>query len=162
MFLPVFCLLTTVCLASFDNKVFIITADHGHTAMPTDLKYKDKNWLGMEVLKDAEMSCKLNLNFGDEEKPDTGAQKAEKNNNNLHIWELGEYLKTVGEFVEQATTQVVENKILAPKEIAKLFADPATGQPLKNGAAEKAESANIISALNGPMAHIYVRAFSFF
>ena len=24
----------------FDNKIFIITADHGHTAMPTDLRYE--------------------------------------------------------------------------------------------------------------------------
>ncbi len=143
----------------FDNKIFIIVADHGHTAMPTDLEYKDKNWLGFEVMKDAEMSCKLKLDFIDPENPDhiTGAQKAELANNNLHIWELGDYLKTIGEFVEQATTQVVENKILAPKEIAELFTDPATGQPLRNGAVEKAESANIIAALNGPMAHIYVK-----
>ncbi len=38
-----------------------------------------------------------------------------------------------------------------------MFTDPVTGQPLKNGAAEKEEIANIITALNGPMAHVYVK-----
>jgi hypothetical protein len=101
----------------------------------------------------------LNLNFEDPTDPDETniAKEAELNNNNLHIWELADYLKMVGEYVEQTTTEVVANKVLAPKEIAKLFIDPSTGQPLKNGAVEKIEDANIIAAFNGPMAHIYIK-----
>ena len=86
-------------LGEFDNKIFIILSDHGETAMPTNLKYRDKNWLGITVAKDAEMSCALKLDFVDPENPDhiTSAQKAEQANNNLHIWELAEALSALNE-----------------------------------------------------------------
>src|SRR3989304_7168950 len=153
MFLPVFCLLTTVCLASFDNKIFIITADHGHTAMPTDLTYRDKNWLGVEVDKPAEMSCKLKLDFGDPEKPNsiTREQLAELNNNNLHIWELGEVFKAAGSI--QNTVVRNKYKILAPREIETVFA--TAGVPIAFRSTSKSDEAHIVAALNGPMAHIY-------
>src|SRR3989304_5125898 len=146
-------------LEEFDNKIFIIVADHGLTAMPTDLKYKDINWLDITVQKDAEISCKLKLNFIDPENHDhiTSAQRAEQANNNLHIWELGEMLKAVGEVVEQATGIGLGKKVLAPKEIAQLFIDSNTGKPINNGAVEGLEDANVIAAMNGPMAHIYVK-----
>ena len=71
----------------FDNKIFVIVSDHGMTAMPTGLTYRDKNWLGIEGDKLVEMSCTLNLDLFDPESPDniTSAQKAELAKNNLHI-----------------------------------------------------------------------------
>ena len=140
----------------FDNKIFVIVADHGMTAMPMDLKYKDTNWLGNEVLKDAEMSCKLKLDFVDPEFPDhiTSAQKAERANNNLHIWELGEVFKAIGE------NGWGQYKVLAPNEIAKLYKkiDKVTNQivELPYGATVKVEEADVIVGLNGPMAHVYL------
>ena len=135
-------------LGEFDNKIFMIVADHGHTAMPEKIVDPDS-----EQLTEVFAKCELDLNMKSEKK-----RAMERNlNNNLHIWELGDYLKIVGEFVEQVSSQLVENKVLAPKEITKLFIDPATGQPPRNGAVEKEEDANIIAALNGPMAHVYVK-----
>ena len=138
----------------FDNKIFIITADHGHTAMPHNYTVDitdPETGQTKSVIPDT--SCKLKLKHFDRK----DIQEPELANNNLHIWELGDYLKTVGEVVEQATGIQLENKVLAPKEIARLFTNPATGNPLPNGAAEKLEDADIIAAFNGPMAHIYVK-----
>lgn len=133
----------------FNNKIFIIVADHGMTAMPE---------FGPVILPDGRIvepdtSCKLNIKDFD----DVDVQDAEKTNNNLHIWELGDFLKTVGEVVEQTTGVELNNRILAPKEIAQLFKDPETGEPLPNGMVEKEEDTTIIGAFNGPMAHIYLK-----
>ncbi|HDH13656.1 MAG TPA: hypothetical protein ENG83_15915, partial [Nitrospirae bacterium] len=129
-------------LDEFDNKIFIITADHGHTAMPTDMTYKDTDWLGMQVDRPADTSCKLKLEFGDPETPDTSAQMAELENNNLHIWELGNLFTQFPSPIEG-----IELKVLAPVEIADEV----------SGATADINEANIISALNGPMAHIYIK-----
>jgi type I phosphodiesterase/nucleotide pyrophosphatase/transglutaminase superfamily protein len=129
----------------FDNKIFVIVADHGHTAMPTNLTYKSK-WLGMDVDKPAEMSCGRKTDFGDADNPNTRAQNAELNNNNLHIWELGELFKAVGKF----TGGSFSYRVLAPESIADLFSDE------EYGARSSLSDANVIAALNGPMAHIYV------
>ncbi|HDL15931.1 MAG TPA: hypothetical protein ENH28_07265, partial [Euryarchaeota archaeon] len=140
-------------LGEFDNKIFIITADHGHTAMPTNLTYKDKNWLGMEVERPAEMSCKLNLDFVDPDNPNavTREQLAELNNNNLHIWELGEIFKAVGSI----QNTVVRNKyrLLVPQIIEEVFDNQ--GVPMEYRATSKTNNADIVAAFNGPMAHIY-------
>lgn len=62
----------------FDNKIFIIVADHGMTAMP---EFEDVTLPSGEVVK-PDNSCKLNVNnFGD-----AIIQAREKENNNLHIW----------------------------------------------------------------------------
>ena len=134
----------------FENKIFIITADHGHTAMPTDLKYKDEDDAGNVQYKDAEMSCKLKLDFVNPEFPDfiTSAQNAEKANNNLHIWELGEVMRQTG-FLKGA--EGLDFAVMAPQEIASLYAQ------FSYGAKADTTTANIIAALNGPMAHIYVK-----
>lgn len=126
----------------FDNKIFIIVSDHGMTAMPTDLKYRDKNWLGITVDKDAEMSCTLKLDFVDPENPDhiTSAQKAELANNNLHIWELAEV------FTKYVPTEA-GIKLLAPAELNN------TGVNIT----QKIDEANVVAALNGPMGQIYVK-----
>ncbi|MEW5744066.1 MAG: alkaline phosphatase family protein [Nitrospirota bacterium] len=143
-------------LDEFDNKIFIIVADHGHTAMPTNMTYRDRNWLGVTVVKPAEISCKLKLNLADPLNPEdyTSAQKAELANNNLHIWELAEMLKSIGEL------GLAPYKVLAPKEIADLYKvkDRVTGKVIKlpYGAAERSDEADLIVGLNGPMAHVYV------
>ena len=136
-------------LDEFDNKIFIIVSDHGMTEMPDFSKTTLPS--GEEIEPDT--SCELKLDNFDDAKN----QAREKENNNLHIWELADILKTVGEAVEQATAIELENRVLAPVEIAELFRDPQTGNPLPNGAADKLVDANIIAAFNGPMAHIYVK-----
>jgi hypothetical protein len=70
---------------------------------------------------------------------------------------LADFLKTVGEVVEQTAGEKLNSKVLVPIEIAQLFKDPKTGSALPNGAVEKKGDANIIAAFNGPMAHIYVK-----
>ena len=92
-------------LGEFDNKIFIIVADHGMTAMPTDLTYVSPI---DELPWPAEMSCKLKLKGFNR----IDIQEAEKANNNLHIWELAEVLKGVGE--ENNEWWI---KVLAPIEI---------------------------------------------
>ena len=141
-------------LDEFDNKIFIIVADHGHTQMPMNLKFKmpvktyDPANNPIEILQefDADTSCKLNLDFGSADDPDAKAIKAEQANNNLHIWELAEVFKAIG---KSGSTQY---KVLAPQPIAKLY----TGIPY--GATSNINNANIIAALNGPMAHIYLKS----
>ena len=134
-------------VGEFDNKIFIITADHGHTAMPHPIYYKDPKD-GQQ--KEADTSCKLNIKDFDKE----NTQNKEKYNNNLHIWELGEVLKAVGEY------GLGQYKVLAPKEIAELYKkkDRTTKQigALPYGATDKVETADIIVGFNGPMAHVYV------
>ena len=79
-------------------------------------------------------------------------QDAEKHNNNLHIWELAEGLRSLQEYRGD-----LDYRVLAPKEIASLYKDSPSGArsslDLDNGA-------NVIAALNGPMAHIYLRSSS--
>ncbi len=139
------------------------------TEMPTDLFYeRERTYIDLmtgneQTIIDyprAEMSCSLKLDFQiDPDNPEAGKnkRKAELANNNLHIWELAEVLKVVGEVVEQTTEQKLSYRVLSPAEIAQLFKDPQTLRPLQNGAAERKEDANIIAAFNGPMAHIYVK-----
>jgi hypothetical protein len=150
----------------FDNKIFIITADHGHTAMPTELKYKK-----MKVFVDPESGnvftwiedvpigadCKLKTDFQDspnDKFAGKNAQSDELSNNNLHIWELGEVMKSIGE------NGWGQYKVLTPKEIAKLYKriDKVTNKAIEMpyGATATIEKADIIVGLNGPMAHVYL------
>ncbi len=122
-------------LGEFDNKIFIITADHGHTAMPTDLPQIPDEEGNMY---DADTSCKLKLDDFDKD----DRKYPELANNNLHIWELGEVFTLF-----PSPTPGVELKVLAPKEIAEIL----------DGATSEIKEANVIAALNGPMAHIYIK-----
>lgn len=134
--------------------MFVIVSDHGETQMPTDLKYRDTNWLGMKVDRDAEMSCVLKTEFGDADNPDVSAQKAERENNSLHIWELGEMFKAIG---KAGNAKYV---ILAPQAISKIFTVESSSTLVPEsaaGATADIKQANVIAALNGPMAHIYLR-----
>jgi hypothetical protein len=104
----------------------------------------------------AEMSCKFKLDFADPEDTDqiNNAKEAERNNNNLHIWELGELMKAIG--ISGGT----QYRILAPASIAKLYtATTSTGltYELPQGATANIDKANVIAALNGPMAHVYLK-----
>ncbi len=129
----------------FDNKIFIITADHGHTAMPADYKVDITNpATGQVKTVTPETSCELILKKFDTFK----VQAPELANNNLHIWELGEVLKLTG-FLKGADG--LDFAVMAPKEIASLY------KQFPYGAKPDADSANIIAAFNGPMAHIYVK-----
>jgi transglutaminase-like putative cysteine protease len=129
-------------LDEFDNKIFIIVADHGMTAMPTDQSYNDKNWLGQTVIREAKTDCELQLDFIEDD-----IQNAELANNNLHTWEFAKLLNTVGMV---KGNNGLDYKTLAPEEISELF----TGN---YGANAKETEANVIAALNGPMAHIYLK-----
>ncbi len=125
----------------FDNKIFIITADHGHTAMPIfgTITLPD----GRTIVPDT--SCKLNVNNFNRK----NVQDAELANNNLHIWELAEIMKELptGEVTPEG--KATYYKILAPSEIvAANKGETTTNDP---------NSASIIAALNGPMAHLYVK-----
>jgi hypothetical protein len=134
----------------FDNKIFVIVADHGHTAMPTDLTYKSK-WLGIDVDKTAEMSCAFKADFGNTGNPNKRVQKAERNNNNLHVWELGELFSAIGG-IEGALVRT-KYKLLAPDEIEKFFLN--SGVPDEFSPTSTIDEADVVAALNGPMAHIY-------
>jgi hypothetical protein len=137
----------------FDNKIFIIVADHGHTAMPTNLTYpitlewidESGNIQTQDDYREAEMSCSLKLKgFNKEE-----IQLPELANNNLHIWELGEVLRAMptGELTPEG--KKIYYKVLSPPEIVDANRGETTTTDLKQ--------ANVIVALNGPMAHIYVK-----
>ncbi len=134
-------------LDEFDNKIFIITSDHGHTTMPTDLPPMPGD---DGKLYDADISGKFKVK--DFDKKDN--KYPELANNNLHIWELGEMFKSVGSI--QGTVVWNKYKVLAPEEIADMFKNEA-GNELSAGATDKTENAHIIAALNGPMAHVYVQ-----
>jgi predicted AlkP superfamily pyrophosphatase or phosphodiesterase len=151
----------------FENKIFIVTADHGHTAMPTNLQYLYESPLYdpetgdfiriNQTYREAEMSCELKTNFAFNSKysyAGKNARNAERENNNLHIWELGEMMRAIGE------NGWGQYKILAPKEITKLYKikDKVTNQIVEMlyGATAKVEKADIIVGLNGPMAHVYL------
>jgi hypothetical protein len=137
----------------FNNKIFIVVADHGHTAMPLPevmtLPEKDDNGNLIKTWN-GEATCELRLDSFGKKK----GQYPELANNNLHIWELAEILKTVG---QKGWGQY---KVAAPKEIADLYMikDKTTNKifELPFGATAKIENADIIVGLNGPMAHIYV------
>jgi hypothetical protein len=96
------------------------------TGMPMDLKYKHRNWLGVEVEKEAYVSCKMNVKFVDPDNPKMAleSQKAERSNNNLHIWELAEGLRNVGSIGGQ---QGLSFAVLAPQEVAKLYDEYSYG-----------------------------------
>jgi predicted AlkP superfamily pyrophosphatase or phosphodiesterase len=124
----------------FDNKIFIVVADHGMMAMPTDLRYErtqtHEDDMGIHELTEypyAETSCKLNLDFDSSD-----AKEAERHNNNLHIWELGEVIAFFGK------------KALGPTELV----EPVE---ITKGITKDLSSADIVATLNGPMAHIYVK-----
>jgi hypothetical protein len=141
-------------IGEFDNKIFIVVADHGHTQMPMELTYtyKVKKETGGvdEYPMPAEMSCKFKLDFADPEDTDqiNNAKEAERNNNNLHIWELGEVMKQTG-FLKG--DEGLNYAVMAPQEITSLYTQ------YSYGAKPDTTSANIIAALNGPMAHIYIK-----
>ena len=151
----------------FDNKIFIITADHGHTAMPTNLKYKREQTIligeNEQTIIDyppAEMSCKLKLDFQiSPTYPNVGRnnRRSELANNNLHIWELAEVFSKLSEKMDYGlwsdtiTGMQEDLGILTSAQIAKDYED-------SDAVTSNLEMANVLAAFNGPMAHIYVKA----
>jgi len=143
----------------FENKLFIIIADHGMTAMPTSFIYnasfKWSNPDGTEYTTQAPLpanpTCELRLDFADPNDPNmvTDAMKAEHENNNLHIWEFGEVMRGMptGELTPEG--KKIYYKFLAPAEIVGANKSETTTTDLNQ--------ASMISALNGPMAHIYIK-----
>lgn len=135
-------------LDEFDNKIFIIVADHGMTAMPWNYTVPITNPVtGQTKQIKPETSCSLKLEKFDAYK----VQAHEQANNNLHIWELGEILKTAAE------ESGLFFKVLAPVPIAALFKDKNQDET-PYGATSEIVKANVIAALNGPMAHIYLKS----
>lgn len=136
----------------FDNKVFIIVADHGHTAMPDssqmtiDERDEDGNlintWNGYN-------SCELKLDKFNSKK----VYYPELANNNLHIWELGEMFKSVGLNIEDSTWWF---KVLVPVEISALnkVKDKKTKELIDAPYGAINSNPDIIVGLNGPMAHV--------
>jgi hypothetical protein len=138
----------------FDNKIFIVTADHGHTAMPLPdqmtLPIPIKNEIGQVIdwkIWQGDALCELKLNNLNTDK----SKYPELANNNLHIRELATMFNKVG------TIFGLNYKVLAPEPIASLLKDEGT-QELPYGATEDMNKANVVAALNGPMAHIYLRS----
>jgi hypothetical protein len=131
----------------FDNKIFIITSDHGHTGMaefgPTTVTVGTK-----QITFTPDTSCKLKLEgFGDEE-----TQYPEKYNNNLHIWELGNLLGVINQGQGLRDRGIVY-KLLVPEEVATGYEEiPEAYRPTSD-----INEANVIAALNGPMAHVYLK-----
>jgi len=137
----------------FENKIFVIVADHGQTAMPTNLSYPltlesvDVDGIvlpSITINLPVEMSCELKLEgFNKKEVP-----LPEKFNNNLHIWELANLF--------QQFDPAEGWRLLVPKEI-----EQAIIAGLKQGEVAAVTSdinqANVIAAMNGPMAHVYLR-----
>jgi len=98
----------------------------------------------------AEMSCKFEI----EHFYLSDVREAEQANNNLHIWELADVFKALGSIQNSFVTP--KYKVLAPKEVASLFRDEKNAE-LSAGATSEIGNAQIITALNGPMSHIYVQ-----
>jgi hypothetical protein len=116
----------------FDNKIFIVVADHGMTAMPD---FESIILPSGEIIE-PDTSCKLRIDNFD----DALVQLIEKENNNLHIWELADLFTT-----------------FVPTEAGiKLLAPPGLNNTGLNIIQNPGE-ANVVAALNGPMAHIYVK-----
>ena len=131
-------------LGEFNNKIFIIVADHGHTAMPdssqmtyTQTKKDEDGNIQSQKKWNGYNDCKLNLEMNKE-----NVKYPEIANNNLHIWELANLFN-----VFPSPDQTKPFKILVPKEIKGAVKSATTD----------INEANIIAALNGPMAHIYVK-----
>jgi hypothetical protein len=108
------------------------------------------------------MSCELKTNFAvnpNNEFEGKNAQNAELNNNNLHIWELAKTFSKLAEKIEyglwtqtaNGASEAEDLDILAPGPVASIFSDT-------DAVTSDINSANVIAAFNGPMAHIYVKA----
>ena len=99
-------------------------------------------------LYDASITCELNLDGFDKDE----VKYPELANNNLHIWELGNLFSQVASL--QGSTIRTKYKLLVPQKIVDVFADkdiPAAGRPTSD--ISGINKADIIMALNGPMAH---------
>jgi hypothetical protein len=137
----------------FDNKMFIIVSDHGETQMPVDLKYeKTEESIDIEgyalpipnlIELPIDMSCSLKTNMDNED-----VQLSESANNNIHIWELGEIFYNAGDIMSDDSMNF---SVMAPQEIANQY------DQYSYGAKPNTATANIIAALNGPIAHIYLK-----
>ena len=76
-------------LGEFDNKLFIITADHGMTEMAEFGTVTLYPGTPDERVVTPDTSCKLKVEGFNKR----NIQDSEKANNNLHIWEMGEVMK---------------------------------------------------------------------
>lgn len=96
----------------FNYKIFIITADYGHTAMPdqsqmiyTQIKRDEDGNVISQKSWHGDASCKLKLEGFNKDK----VLYPELANNNLHIWELATLFQQFG--------QTEGLKLLVPREI---------------------------------------------
>jgi hypothetical protein len=118
----------------FYNKLFIIVSDHGETQMPEKMLNPDTN-----QMENVYGDCTLDTDMKSNKK-----QLKEKNfNNNLHIWELANLFA-------QFPDPNVPVRVLVPEQVASL-------KDLAGVVTNKVNGANVIAAMNGPMAHIYIR-----
>jgi len=131
-------------LDEFYNKIFLITADHGHSRISDD--------------PNETYPCQLALNpfetnwlkaMGD---PELRAQETD-GNNNLHIWELA---KIIAAGNELQTEPVFQARLLIPQTLrGTSTARIALGTGSRTETA--LSKATMVAALNGDMAHLYLR-----
>jgi Type I phosphodiesterase / nucleotide pyrophosphatase len=130
-------------LDEFYNKIFLITADHGHSRISDEpgetypcqlaLNPFETNWLKA---------------MGDPIK----RQQETDGNNNLHIWELAKIIAAGNEVQTQPTFRA---RILIPTDLGgKELLNPG---PRRQNAVTDWHEADVIAALNGDMAQLYVR-----
>ena len=137
----------------YDNKIFIVVSDHGETQMPVDLTYeKTEESVGIEgnvlpipnlVELPIDMSCSLKTNMDNED-----VQLSESANNNLHIWELANMFQQLG--------QTESLRLLVPREIEQVILTEFNSSEV-TAVTSDINLANVITSLNGPMAHFYVK-----
>lgn len=139
----------------FDNKIFIVVADHGHTEMPSSeqmiIEEKDENGNVIQTWN-GDTSCKQKI----EKFKNKRIGFPELANNNLHILELANALKHIGKNNDDNSWWFT---VRAPSDIAILFKlkNIMTGTigSLSYGANEC--DSDVIVGLNGPMVHIYLK-----
>ena len=140
---------TLRALDEYYNKIIILTADHGHT--------------NMVDVSDELAPCELRKGLPPLiERP--GRTQERVGNNNLSSWELAHLLDVVNDYVHQRQPLAEFNvHILVPDEVRSRLGEPAPvdgtlpGPPVNTTAVTSLQNANVIAALNGPIAHFYVR-----
>jgi hypothetical protein len=127
---------TLYSLGEFHNKIFILTADHGHTRVTDDAS--------------EHYPCKL-----EEVDGEPSILKETKGNNNLHIWELARIVRE-GNTLQSA----FRPRLRVPVE-HESFQEQIEAELGYASVTTHAAQATIVAALNGPMAHLYVRPSTF-
>jgi hypothetical protein len=128
-------------LDEFYNKIFLITADHGHSRISDDASET--------------YPCYLELGAGtnwlkDMNEPEVRGLEIE-HNNNLHIWELARII-AAGNQIQS----IFHPRLLIPENLK--GTDPEPDELGEESLTEtNVNDATLIPALNGDMAHLYLR-----